>query len=254
MFIKQTIIIAFTVTLIACNGNDTNKTPTEKPAGKDSVVYIDDNRTGVWSEELKQEIAGYNAKIDASDANFHLWIKKANAFRSAGIYDSAITSYRTYLNAQPQDEQQWLNLANTYAEAGDSTTLKVSEIINKLFPDKSIRTDVSYIKGIYYNQTKQYAKAREWMDSTIVNNYNYYDAYMEKAYSFYDEKLYNDALKVLTQLTKINFKHADAWYWKGKCYEALHLPQQAIESYNESLKFNPQIIEAQEAVERLSKK
>jgi len=54
-----------------------------------------------------------------ADSNYYYWFVKGDVYRLGQFYDSAIASYQTYLTRFPDDEQVLLNLANTYAEAGN---------------------------------------------------------------------------------------------------------------------------------------
>jgi hypothetical protein len=48
--------------------------------------------------------------------------------------DSAINCYQTYLRKFPDDEQVLLNLANTYAEAGNSNAIDLANKIQSRYP------------------------------------------------------------------------------------------------------------------------
>jgi tetratricopeptide (TPR) repeat protein len=170
------------------------------------------------------------------------------------LYDSAIASYQTYLTKFPDDEQVLLNLANTYAEAGNKNAIDLANKIAARFPNKEMRSEAAFIKGVYYNQVKQYPQARRWLDTTIIINYTFSEAYMEKGYSYYDEGKYKEALKTFANLANINNGYADAWYWMAKCQEALGNSQDAINNYQQAYALDHTITEALNSVERLKKR
>jgi tetratricopeptide (TPR) repeat protein len=186
-----------------------------------------------------------------ADSNYYYWFVKGDIYRRGKMYDSAAAAYNAYLRKFPDDEQILLNLANTYAEAGNAGAVDLTTSIAHRFPNRQMRSEAFFIKGVYYNQVKQYTEARRWLDSTLLLNYNYAEAYMEKGYSFFDEAKYKEAHKTFSTLTDLNNQYADGWYWKGKCEEALGKKKEAAESYTQAYTIDPSIKEAKEAVERL---
>ncbi|MES2646158.1 MAG: tetratricopeptide repeat protein [Bacteroidota bacterium] len=186
-----------------------------------------------------------------ADSNYFYWFVKGDIFRRGQLYDSAISSYQTYLNKFPDDEQVLLNLANTYAEAGNKNAIYLADKIAMRFPNREMKSEAAFIKGVYYNQVQQYVNARKWLDTAIVINYTLSEAYMEKGYSFFDEAKYQDAFKTFKTLANINNGYADAWYWMAKCNEALGQTQDAIDNYEQAYALDRSLAEALTAIDRL---
>ena len=183
--------------------------------------------------------------------NYYYWFIKGDIFRHGEMYDSAINCYQTYLKKFPDDEQVLLNLANTYAEAGNKNAVDLANMIAAKYPTREMRSETAFIKGVYYNTNKQYSDARKWLDTAIIINYNFLEAYMEKGYSLYDEKKYEEAYKSFSMVVSLNRNYADAWYWMGKTREAAGRPKEAIENYEQAYALDPAIKEAGQAIERL---
>jgi tetratricopeptide (TPR) repeat protein len=188
-----------------------------------------------------------------ADSNYYYWFIKGDIFRRGQLYDSAIKSYQTYLRKFPDDEQVLLNLANTYAEAGNRNAVDLANMIAARIPNREMRSEVSFIKGVYFNQVRQYSEARKWLDSTILLNYTFYEAYMEKGYSYYDEGKYKEAYETFSRLSDVNNGYADAWYWMAKSEEALGRNDDAINDYEHAYSLDHNITEATSAIDRLRK-
>jgi tetratricopeptide (TPR) repeat protein len=210
----------------------------------DTLVYYQDYQTAA---DIATQLVEKGA-----DKSYYYWFVKGDIFRRGKMYDSAASAYIMYLRKFPDDEQILLNLANTYAEAGNENAIDLATNLARRFPNRQMRSEAFFIKGVYFNQIKQYAEARKWLDSTLMMNYNYPEAYMEKGYSFFDEEKYTDALKTFNTLINLNNQYADGWYWKGKCEEMLKKKNDAVESYTEAFNLDPSIQEAKQSVERLS--
>lgn len=189
-----------------------------------------------------------------ADSNYYYWFIKGDIYRRGQMFDSAISSYQTYLKKFPDDEEVLLNLANTYAEAGNKDAVDLANMIAARYPTREIRSQAAFIKGVYYNTVKQFSDATRWLDTAIIINYNYTEAYMEKGYSLYDQKKYSDALKTFSRLTELNRNDADGWYWVAKCEEAMGNNTEAINSYEQAFALNDSIVEAKQAIDRLKAK
>lgn len=188
-----------------------------------------------------------------ADSNYYYWFIKGDLLRRGQLYDSAIIAYQNYLERFPNDEQVLLNLANTYAEAGKKDAVDLSNLIAARYPTREMRSEAYFIKGVYFNQVKQYPIARKWFDSTIQLNYTFSEAYMEKGYSFYDEKKFKEAYQTFKTLAEINNSYADAWYWMAKSQEALGKKKEAISNYEHAFGLDHNISEAINAIDRLQK-
>jgi tetratricopeptide (TPR) repeat protein len=56
---------------------------------------------------------------------------------------------------------------------------------------------------------------------------------------------------VFALANEVNNRFADAYYWQGKCYEALNKKTEAIAKYQLAYNINNSLIEAQAAIKRL---
>jgi len=201
----------------------------------------------------------YTAAIDWCDSllnrnpdlNFSYWFVKGDLQRLALQFDAAIVSYQNYLQRFPDDEQVMLNLANTAAEAGKKESLSMSDEIMSRSPDKEIQASGYFIKGVYYSRIHDYGKAIENFDQTIINRYSFLEAYVEKAIAQYDQQQYNEALKTLDQLIHVNPKYPDAYYWKGKCNEALNNKTDALKNYETAFGLDKTFTAAKEKADSL---
>jgi tetratricopeptide (TPR) repeat protein len=180
-------------------------------------------------------------------------LAKGDLYRMAKSYDSAVSAYRQYLSIFPDDEQILLNLANTYAEKGDSVALQISNQITQMFPAPETKASTNFIKGIFYSTKQNYPVARKHFDSAIALRYNFIEAWMERGYSFYDEKKYKEAAENFFQLTNLNKGNAEAWYWLGKSEEASGNKEKAANHFARAYSLDRNLTDARRALERLKK-
>jgi tetratricopeptide (TPR) repeat protein len=76
-------------------------------------------------------------------------------------------------------------------------------------------------------------------------------AYREKGIALYQEKKYEEAIKVLSRGVTLQNNFDEGYYWMGKCYEKLNKKDEAIQSYQNALLYDKDFIEARKALERL---
>lgn len=192
-----------------------------------------------------------SAIVRDSVKNFQYWFVKGDLFRQNLEFDSAVHNYETYLHHFPDDEEILLNLANTFAEAGNEKCIPLTNRLAKAFPTKETKMRCYFIRGVFYNRTKQWTSASQNLDSAIQINYQFYEAYLEKGIAFFDQKKTGKAQQVFSQLKEVNNTYADAYYWIAKCQEANNQKDSALLNYQKAFGLDKTFADAKEAVERL---
>jgi tetratricopeptide (TPR) repeat protein len=191
--------------------------------------------------------------LERDQQNSVAWLLvKGDLLRIAKDYDGAIEAYRQYLKFFPNDQQILLNLANTLAEKGDPRTLIVCKQIVEMYPTAETKINVAFIKGVFYNITGLYSAARNNLDTAIAGRYTFTEAWMERGFSFYDQKLYLDAEANYSQLVQIDASDAEAWYWLAKSQEASDKKVEATKNYERAYALDGTLKEAKDAIKRLN--
>ncbi len=107
-----------------------------------------------------------------------------------------------------------------------------------------------YYKGIYYSNIGDKQKAIQLFDQAIQNDYYYLNAHIEKGRVLYEQKKYAEALKVFKLPNTVSPDFADAWYWIGKCQEAMGQKEEARLNYQRAYGLDKTFTEAKEAADR----
>ena len=108
-----------------------------------------------------------------------------------------------------------------------------------------------YFKGVYYYNINDKIKAIELFDLAIQHDYNFLDAYVDKGRTLYEMKKYKESFFVLQRAASITPTFADAYYWMGKCQEALGEKDEARLNYQRAYGLDKTLIEAKEAADKL---
>ncbi len=158
--------------------------------------------------------------INTDSLNPDLWKKQYQLFLDRQDTLKALLSLRRYNYLAPEDGDGWIEMAWLLANRKDPGVLIITDSL-ALVKDDMIRTRAKYIRGLYFSNIQEDDKALREFDSTIVYNYTFIDAYIEKGIILYERKKFEEALITFQQAFKIVNNNPELYYWIGKCYEGL---------------------------------
>ena len=96
-----------------------------------------------------------------------------------------------------------------------------------------------YIKGLFYANTGNDKEAIKSFDSSIITNFTFTDAYIEKAISLYHSGEIIKAIDALSKAMDLDSKNPDVYYWMGLCLEEKKEFEKAAAYYQETLRLAP---------------
>jgi tetratricopeptide (TPR) repeat protein len=193
----------------------------------------------------------YDDIIATDSFAFEAWYEKGSILAKMKDTAGAIKALEKSYSIQPL-VLSGLALANLYAETKNTRTLALcDELISR---DSAAETaDPIFLKGVYYANTGNSAKALEQFDACIQTDWKFADAYIEKGIIFFEQKNIDEALRTFKLASTVNNTYADAYYWQGRCYEVLKQNNDAIDNYVKALALDRDFEEAQKGIDRLSK-
>ena len=200
--------------------------------------------------DYKKALSQIDSLIVYDKGNYGLWFKKSQICEHAGDTASAITYYTTATTIYPAPTAL-LALANLYAETKNVKALNICQQIDEMRLGNEYDAYTAFFAGVFFSRTGNKEKALLFFDKSIANNYTFMDAYLEKGYVYYDLKKFTNALDVFKTAAEVSNRFADAYYWQGKCLEALNKKSDAINKYQQALALNNTLQEADAALKRL---
>jgi tetratricopeptide (TPR) repeat protein len=165
--------------------------------------------------------------------------------------NSVLSLEKAYTTA-PANLEIAFKLAYAYAEDKNIRAVSLCDTLIKKDSLK-LHADPYYVKGLYYSNTNDKAKAIRLFDETIRHDINYLNAYIEKGKILVDQKKTADALKVFELANRVKPAFPDAYYWIGVCQEAMGQKEDAKLSYEKAYSLDKSFTEAKEAAEKISK-
>lgn len=162
----------------------------------------------------------------------------------------AIAALEKAHSSVPSNREISHKLAYQYAEMKNNKAI--------LLADSLIRTDSLkffaepyYVKGMYYSNINDGAKAIQQFDATIKQDHRFLNAYIEKGKILFDQKKTAEALKTFELANTITPSFPDAWYWIGRCLEVSGQKEEAKLNYEKAYSLDKTFTEAKEAAEKV---
>lgn len=200
----------------------------------------------------KEALINIDKLITTDSLNNSFWLKRGQICKQFEDTVAAIKAFRYAVRIYPTPIAL-MELANMYAETKNPLTIAICNQLVKMNPDGTYNGYANFLTGIYYSKIGDKKNAITAFDNSIKDDIYFSDAYIEKGYILYNDKKYNEALKVFEQLTSINQTSANGYYWQAKCNQIINKKEEAIRLYEKALILDPNIIEAKQALDKLKK-
>ena len=173
-----------------------------------------------------------------------LQYRKAMLKLEAGDTSAGVRGLRRALALAPDNADILLELGYVEANRGEAEALTIADTVISASKDADLRSRARLLKGIYYSNKGDKASALKEYDASIVDNYTFLDAFIEKAIVQYELKKYGDALNTLDKAQAIRPADPEVYLWKGKCQQAAGLRAEAMDNYRKCLGLDPGMKEA----------
>ncbi|MFY8003272.1 MAG: tetratricopeptide repeat protein [Chitinophagaceae bacterium] len=202
--------------------------------------------------DYKKAIKEIDFLIKTDSLNNAYWFRKAQLEEHIGDTGNAIINYSRSIKVYPSPEAL-LGLANLYAETKNALVLSICKDIRSLKLGSIYDSYAAFYEAVYWEKKQQTAKALRLLDSSISLHFKMMDAYMEKAYIYYDIKQYEKATSILKTALTVNPAYADAYYWLGKIAVQQNEAAAAKNYFQKTLSLDPSFKEAALALQALPK-
>jgi tetratricopeptide (TPR) repeat protein len=210
------------------------------------MSYFDEGR---YREALQVN----NTALQYDSSSSGNWYNRASILDAMKDSSAALRSLENAFALDSSNATIAYELANRYADAGNPAAVALCDRIirDELLTQK--KPDPFTIKGIYYENTGNKAKAIACFDEAIATDYTFLEAYLEKGILLFKQKQYGDALKVFTLSTSVDNTFADGYFWIGRCQQRLNQLADARLNYERAIAFDKHFTEAREALAKLGK-
>jgi tetratricopeptide (TPR) repeat protein len=207
-------------------------------------------QTNQFNEAIKQ----YDFILSKDDSDFVTMATKGYALQQIGNDNEAMKWLEKSYNLVP-NKTIGNELAIMFAEAKNSKTIALcDELIKADNLDSSKKTvQPIYTKGRYYKNIGNNALAMQYFEQCIKEDYTFPYSYLDKSILLYEQKNYEEALRVLILTKQIANQNSEVYYRTGRCLEALGQKEAAIQEYESAIALDKDYKVAIEALEEIKK-
>ena len=163
----------------------------------------------------------------------------------------AISNFLTSVQESPDYRDAVVQLGLLYSAKKDPIALRY---LDNAF--KMDTTDVFpiYARGMYYQEKKEYAAAKEEYKICILRDRHYGDAYFNMGYILMQEDSAQKAWRQYNIVTKVDPMNPAAYYNRGLCSEIMDSVKNAIADYKMAAAMDSSYSSPKEALARLKGK
>lgn len=262
--IKYFFCFLFCASIFSCNNNEEAtkpNVPTSVPLQEadlkaalqqhpDSLLLLQ-NLVQYYTnaQNYDEALASINQALSKDSIRPDLLDLKSVVAAEKGDTLLAIKSLEKAIGILP-DPQYIIALGALYAETSNPLALEMADAL--LIGAKAKAEKKAYfIKGLYYTYKNEKEKAITFFDKSIAASYTFKDAWLEKGLALYDLKKYKEAADVFEKAITIQNSFVRAYYYLGQCYEKLNRTDEAIQSYQMALYYDPKDEDNLDALSKL---
>jgi tetratricopeptide (TPR) repeat protein len=160
----------------------------------------------------------------------------------------ALSSFQTAVQVSPDYKDAIVQLGVIYASRKDSIALR--------YLDNAFKVDSSdvfpiFARGVYYQEQKDFARAKEEYTRCILHNRHYVDAYFNMGNILMQQDSVQKSMRQFAMVLKVDPRNPTAYYDRGVCYEVMDSMKSAIDDYRHALILDPTYKSPKEALKRL---
>jgi tetratricopeptide (TPR) repeat protein len=204
-------------------------------------VYINENAKAFTEIDLVLRKDVYNPEA---------YFLKGMVYKNLKDTAKAISNFQTAINVNPDYRDAFLQLGVLAIAKKDPLALKY---FDNAFAIDSSDVFPIFEKGVYYQNAKDYAQAKEQYRQCIIRSSRFVDAYFNMGYVYMQEDSVEKAYHQYDIVTKIDPRNPTGFFDRGLCLEYMDSIKRAVEDYKMALVLDPNYKSPKNALEKLTK-
>lgn len=200
--------------------------------------------------KIDEAIAACDKVLSIDSTQVNTIIYKSELAQQKGDNNTATVLLEKAVRLMPENLELSNRLAYQYAETKNPKAIGFSDLLIKN-DSLQLHAEPYYVKGVYYTNVSDRAKAIEQFDLAIRHDHRMLNAYIEKGKIQLDQKKTADALKTFQLANTIAPAFPDAWYWIGRCQLVMGLKQDAKLNFEKAYGLDKTFTDAKEAADSI---
>ena len=205
----------------------------------------------LYLKDYPKAFAEINIVLRQDVYNPEAYFLKGMIYKDAKDTAKAISNFQTAVQVSPDYKDAIVQLGLLYSAKKDPIALKYLENAYKMDT-----TDVfpMFAIGVYYQDNKDNARAKEQYKKCILRDRHFADAYFNMGYILMQEDSVEKSYRQYDIVTKIDPRNPTAYFNRGLCSEMLDSMKKAVADYKMALSLDPTYNSPKEALKRLKVK
>lgn len=192
-----------------------------------------------------------NKALKLNPMNASAYYLKGFIYLDGGDTATAVSSFQTAIEVDPEDYNSYVMLGKIWAEANAEYAESYYDQALRIQPQS---VEALYNKGLLFQNEEKYLDAFEIYDEIIAIDSSSYFAYYNKGYILLiSDSSYTGAIEEFEKSLLYYPYYIQAFYNIGLCYENLDELEMAEENYKKALKIDPQYEAAARGLSRIYK-
>lgn len=218
---------------------------------KDERIGIELAKNYLYLGDPTKAVKATNVILKNDANNSEAYFYKAVAYSEMGDNKKAISTYQTAIEQNPDFYDALINLGVLMSKENKDLAESYIKSAIRVKPESD---EAHYALGMFYQNRKQYEKAKTTYRNIIDYNSNYINAYYNIGYIYFQQDSLKESLQHFELTTKISPTFYKGYYMQGLVNESFENIDAAKKHYNRTLGLNPKFDLAKKALERLKEK
>lgn len=198
------------------------KNPTDKKA------HLKIAKLFLYIKNYQQAFKEINTVLMKDVHNPEAYFLKGMVYKDIKDTAKAISNFMTSVQESPDYRDAVVQLGLLYAAKKDPIGLRY---LDNAFIMDTLDVFPIYAKGVYHQENKNYAAAKEEYTKCILRDRHYADAYFNMGYILMQEDSVQKAWRQYNIVTKVDPLNPAGYYNRGLCSEMMDSLKNAVDDY-----------------------
>jgi len=203
--------------------------------------------------KINEAIKLLSGELKKSPTNQAILYQLGNLYLERGDTTNAVRSIQQSIELGNEDTDAIMKLGYILANKNDANCLNYANLLIHETNISNTNHLGYFLRGIYFANIGNRKEAILSFDKSIIENYRYIDAYIEKAILLYENNEFNKSIKLLEKGIEIDKFQADLYYWIGRNYEKQKNIDESTYAYEQTLALAPDFANAKFRLDSLNK-
>lgn len=217
---------------------------------KNSDIHTAYSKLYLVAKSNEKSVSYADLAIKYNLYNAEAYYLKGYNFLEIGDTVTAISSYQTAVEQDPEYFDAYLELGFIYSAKGDPLAL---DYYNNALSVKPNERRVLYSKGMYEQEHEMYNEAMATYTKAIKLHPNFKEAHYNLGFvHLFYLQLYRESQKYFTDAIAVDPRYKEAHYNRGYAFEMLGDINNAAKDYRKALEIDPSYDYAAQGLSRLN--